>query len=131
VLALRERLRTIYARPLTAADMRSAKEREISAFRERYATLRDERWKGDTRYDRWVAAPINNASLLPFGLYDRWIPAFAAVFEKSGSQWPAFFEAVRRLSRLPKSERECRLTALASTLPTGQAESVACREARI
>jgi len=125
-LDLRERLRAIYARPGTPDEMRLAKSQEISAFRERYVTLRDEHWKGDKRYDRWVAASINNASLLPFGLYDRWIPAFAAVFEKSARQWPAFFEAVLKLSRLPKAERECRLSALSSTVPAAQLQSSGC-----
>ena len=50
----------------------TGKQREIAAFRTRYAQLAPAHWPDDHRYDAWVAAPINNAQLLPFGLYERW-----------------------------------------------------------
>lgn len=112
VLDLRERLRASYATPAGETAKRQAKAAEIDAFRRRYAELRDREWRGDRSYDAWVAAPINNASLVPFGLYDRWVSAFAALFARSGSDWRAFHAQVRLLSRLPQAERERRLEAL-------------------
>jgi predicted aminopeptidase len=112
VLDLRERLREVYTTQLGPADMRVAKRGEIAAFRERYARLRDREWNGDAYYDRWVDAPINNARLVPFGLYDRWVPAFARLFEQSGRHWPAFHTRIANLARMPKPQRDSLLSAL-------------------
>ena len=112
VLELRARLKALYASGQDAAAMTAAKQREIAAFRVRYAAWRDQHWPHEHRYDAWVAAPINNARLLPFGLYDRWKPAFAALFERVERSWPAFYAHVRALAREPKAQREATLQAL-------------------
>jgi len=106
VLDLRDRLKNVYASGVDAAAMEAGKQREIADFRTRYATWRAHDWPSDHRYDAWVAAPINNARLLPFGLYDRWTPAFAALFRQAEGQWPVFYASVRALSRLPQAQRE-------------------------
>ena len=105
ILDLRERLRALYVRDLPAEEKRAGKEREFEAFRERYRELRAG-WGKDDRYDRWVAQPANNARLVPFGLYDRWVPAFASLFESARRDWPAFYEAVRALARMDRDERK-------------------------
>ena len=112
VLDLRTRLATLYASGADAAAMEAGKQREIAAFRLRYAQWREREWPDDHRYDAWVAQPINNARLLPFGLYERWMPAFAALFDQAGAQWPAFYASVRALAREPKAQREQALQAL-------------------
>ncbi|WP_082582987.1 aminopeptidase [Frateuria sp. Soil773] len=112
VLDLRERLRTRYALGGGDAALAAAKQAEIAAFRVRYAQWRDAHWPGEHRYDAWVAAPINNARLLPFGLYDRWLPAFAALFRQAGRRWPAFYAQVCALAKQPAAQREAHLQAL-------------------
>jgi predicted aminopeptidase len=112
VLDLRERLKKLYASGADEEAMAQAKQREIDAFRTRYAMWRDQHWPNDHRYDKWVAQPINNATLLPFGLYDQWTPAFAALFKQAGGQWPAFYARVRALAKEPKAQRESTLRAL-------------------
>jgi predicted aminopeptidase len=109
VLDLRERLRTLYARELDAPAMREAKVNEIEAFRERYRHLRATEWKDDPGYDRWVDAPINNARLVPFGLYDHWVPAFGRLFAHANGDWTTFYGYVRALAYLPKDERDRQL----------------------
>ncbi|MEW9571040.1 aminopeptidase [Rhodanobacter sp. Si-c] len=116
VLDLRDRLKTLYASGADAGTMETGKQREIAAFRARYADWRDTHWPHDHRYDAWVARPINNARLLPFGLYDQWMPAFGMLFRESGGQWPAFYARVRALAREPKAKRDAALQAL-SPLP--------------
>jgi predicted aminopeptidase len=106
VLDLRDRLKAIYASGIDEAAMAAGKQYEIEGFRARYTQWRDREWPNDHRYDAWVKAPINNARLLPFGLYDQWTPAFAAIFARSGQQWPAFYASVRQLSRLAPAERK-------------------------
>jgi predicted aminopeptidase len=112
VLDLRERLKKLYASGVDATAMAQGKLRLIEDFRARYAAWRDHDWAGDHRYDHWVAQPINNATLLPFGLYDQWTPAFAALFKQVDEQWPRFYERVRALAKEPKPEREASLRAL-------------------
>lgn len=112
VLDLRERLKRLYASGVDQPTIEAGKQREIAAFRARYAQWRDRDWPGKHGYDAWVAAPINNARLVPFGLYDQWTPAFAALFKQSQGQWPAFYRRVRELSRQPKWQRDNLLAAL-------------------
>jgi len=114
VLGLRERLRKAYAKGGGDTALEAAKQAEIAAFRERYRQWREANWPDDHRYDAWVAAPINNARLLPFGLYDQWKPAFAALFRQSEGQWLVFYADVRRLAKLPKDERDRELRRLAA-----------------
>src|SRR5690242_14116609 len=114
VLDLRERLRQLYASGRDDAALARGKQAQIEAFRRRYAQWRDTHWPGDHRYDAWVAAPINNARLLPFGLYDRWTGAFAVLFDRAGRQWPAFYAQVRALAGQPKAQRDRTLDALAA-----------------
>jgi predicted aminopeptidase len=112
VLDLRERLKKLYASGVGEQAMAEGKQREIEDFRKRYAAWRDANWPKDHRYDKWVAQPINNATLLPFGLYDQWKPAFAVLFKQAGGQWAPFFERVRALAKEPKAKREGLLRAL-------------------
>ncbi|WEN14396.1 aminopeptidase [Rhodanobacter sp. AS-Z3] len=105
VLNLRARLKALYANGGGEQVMEARKQREIAAFRADYAQWRDRRWPQDHRYDAWVAAPINNARLLPFGLYRQWLPAFAGLFERSGKSWPAFYASVRQLARQSSAQR--------------------------
>lgn len=112
VLDLRKRLRVLYASTRDVEALRAGKARELDAFRARYAALRDGEWHGEPRYDAWMAKPLNNARLVPFGLYDTWVPAFAALFEQAQHDWPRFHALVRELGALPREERERRLIAL-------------------
>jgi predicted aminopeptidase len=119
VLDLRARLGAIYGREATDLDKRAAKAHEIEEFRERFRRLRGT-WAGDTRYDEWVEAPINNARLVPFGLYDQWVPAFVDLFAQAHGEWKAFYANARELAALNKEERQRRLGALpAAGLPNG------------
>lgn len=105
VLASRERLFVLYRQPLSAEAMREAKAAEFERLRSEYRRLRDEQWQGQGLFDNWINTPINNAKLLPFGLYDLWVPAFAALFKRVNGDWLAFFAEVERIGRLPAEQR--------------------------
>ncbi len=109
VLASRARLEMLYASELPVAQMRAAKQAEFARLRRDYRALRDRQWGGDGRYDAWIAAPLNNAKLLPFGLYDRWVPAFARLFAEAGRDWPRFYRRAAALGRLPREQRDAAL----------------------
>ena len=112
VLASRARLEQLYASDLAADAMRAAKQAEFERLRQEYRTLREREWGGRGRYDAWVAAPLNNAKLLPFGLYDKWVEAFAALFAEVGGDWPRFYQRAAALGKLPTEARTRALEAL-------------------
>jgi predicted aminopeptidase len=115
VLDTRTRLERLYTLPLPADQMRQRKASEFERLRGEYRQLRDSRWAGDKRYDAWINAPMNNARLLPFGLYDQWVPAFAVLFRQEGGDWVKFYAAVEQLGALPVGERKAALKALAGS----------------
>ncbi|EJK98650.1 hypothetical protein PflQ2_0116 [Pseudomonas fluorescens Q2-87] len=119
VLDTRQRLETLYAQPLPAEKMRQRKAQAFERLRTDYKQLRDSQWAGDKRYDAWVYAPLNNARLLPFGLYDQWVPAFAALFKQANGDWAAFYSAVETLGKLPTDGRKAALEALAASKASG------------
>ena len=110
LLQTRERLAMLYATKLPPAELRRLKQAEFMRLRQDYRALRDGAWEGDRRFERWFAQPLNNATLLPFGLYDRWVPAFSAIFEQCAGDWPCFHQRVAELARLSSDEREARLS---------------------
>lgn len=105
VLAARERLRALYASSLPAETMRERKREEIERLRADYAQLRDGQWQGNAMFDGWMSGEINNAKLLPFGLYHRWVSAFAALFVQQGGDWPSFYVDVEKLAHLDATAR--------------------------
>lgn len=113
VLSLRDRLRKLYASDLPADAMRQRKREEIERLRAQYASLRDTQWHGDTAYDDWMNADINNAKLLPFGLYHRWVAAFAALYTEHGGDWPAFYAAAASIGHAAPAVRAQALLRLA------------------
>ena len=114
ILDTRQRLEKVYAQPLAADAMRAAKAAEFERLRRDYRQMRDSQWAGDKRYDAWINLPMNNARLLPFGLYDQWVPAFAALFRQEGGDWLKFYAAVERMGALPVEQRKVALRQLES-----------------
>jgi predicted aminopeptidase len=112
VLATRNQLRTLYASHRSENEKRQLKQAAFATLRARYRALRQGPWRDHDDYDAWMAQPLNNATLLPFALYDTQVPAFAALFEQEHERWPAFFQAVRKLSRLPPPRRQAAIAAL-------------------
>lgn len=105
VMDARERLRALYASGVTPEAMREGKRAEIERLRAGHEVLKRDSWGGYAGYDGFFAQPINNARLLPFGLYDEWTASFAALFERSGREWGAFYEAAARLGEEPPERR--------------------------
>ena len=106
VLSLRDHLQKLYASGSPADAKRLRKRQEIEKMRADYARLRDTQWHGDPAYDDWMNSEINNAKLLPFGLYHRWVAAFAALYTQHGSDWPAFYSAVGNIGHASAATRE-------------------------
>lgn len=114
VLQTRQALQTLYAQELPADTLRQRKAQTFERMRDQYRLLRDQHWAANTRFDPWINSPMNNAKLLPFGLYDQWVPAFAALFQQSGNDWQTFYAAVEHLAKLPLPARKTALRQLAA-----------------
>ena len=113
LLTTREDLARLYAQPLAPAAMRAAKARRFAQLRSDYQRLRaTPAWREDRRFDGWMQQPLNNARLVPYGLYEQWVPAFAALYRQHPGNWPAFFHRVQLLGERPAKEREQALQAL-------------------
>jgi predicted aminopeptidase len=112
VIAARRELAQLYSLPLSPQTLRERKAQAFSRLRSDYQTLRDQQWNGAGDYDGWFARELNNASLLPVGLYDEWVPAFSALFAQSGRDWSRFHSACAKLGRLDAVERRQRLAEL-------------------
>ena len=125
--ATRARLAAIYeqnkAPALDGQALAAMKNEAMQRFRADYAALR-ERWLNPpgggapqastaqvAGYDRWVAQ-ANNASFAAQAAYDELVPAFEALFEREGRNWPRFYDAVRQLTQQPQPERHQALRAL-------------------
>ncbi|WP_160105900.1 aminopeptidase [Pseudomonas izuensis] len=119
VLNTRARLEKLYTLPLPPEQMRQRKAAEFERLRVEYRHLRDNQWAGDKGYDAWINAPMNNARLLPFGLYDQWVPAFSALFKQVGGDWVRFYAQVERVGALPVEERKAALKVLVESSISG------------
>ena len=110
VLATRKKLKALYASDLSDAVKLQRKQQTFAEMRREYEHLRDTAWHGYDSYDHWFDTPLNNAKLLPFGLYDRGVPAFSALFKQCGGDWTRFYAAVRRIGNEPAKQRDAFLS---------------------
>lgn len=105
-LATRGKLKALYASDVADAVKRERKARIFADMHRDYEHLRNTAWHGYAAYDRWFDTPPNNAKLLPFGLYDRGVPAFAALFKRCNGDWTRFYAEVRRIGNEAASQRD-------------------------
>jgi len=121
LLKFRTRLEVLYASPLSANQMRTAKARDFAALRAEYAELRQQ-WGGYDGYDIWFAQDLNNAHLASVVLYNQYVPAFQQLLANMQGDLPEFYRQARTLSHLPTAERVARLVvnsdAQTGTAPT-------------
>jgi predicted aminopeptidase len=114
LLRYRDRLEALYRSKGSADDKRAGKRTLFAELQGEYRHLRAS-WGGFAGYDRFFAQELNNANLASIGAYNALVPAFDALLAQNGGDLPRFYEAVRKLAALPKTEREAALRALALT----------------
>lgn len=104
LLQTRNALEALYASPL-ADDAKRRRKAELFAALKADIEQRVAQAKAGPGYLRFLATGMNNAKLLPFGLYHQWRPAFEALFELEGRDWPRFHAAVKALTQLDAESR--------------------------
>lgn len=111
MLQARTELVALYRSPLTDTAKRTGKLEVFARLKADVERLSAEAQAGPS-YLRFFATPMNNAKLLPFGLYHQWQGAFGVVFEQQGRDWPRFHAAVKALAQLDAAERQRQLQSL-------------------
>jgi len=112
VIKYRAELAAFYDRPGQLEEKRAGKRRLFSEMEDEYLALKIS-WGGFAGYDRLFARGANNALLASVASYAELVLAFRALLAKKQGDLAAFYDAVRDLERLEKSERDARLAALA------------------
>jgi predicted aminopeptidase len=105
----RELLQQLYASDLSDTAKAERKATLMAALRADYVALKSGPWGGYAGYDGWFAR-ANNASFGVLAAYDELVPAFEALFDRCGGDFPRFYGAVQGLAALPKAERRAKLT---------------------
>jgi predicted aminopeptidase len=98
VTRARARLEAVYAGAAPDDDKRRRKREELERLRQDLGLPPE--------------AELNNARLLPYGLYHQWVPAFARLFAQQGGDWHAFHRAVGELAGFDAEARRERLERL-------------------
>jgi len=78
------------------------------AFNKMYSDYRNLQkiWNGCTAYDSWFASPMNNARLIPFGVYYDHVPAFTNMITAAGGDMKTFYAMAGKLSKKSPEERD-------------------------
>ncbi len=134
IMATRERLKTLYEderteegklkavkkkRAVPPEQLREQKQQLLSRLQQEYMQLKAQ-WGGNTAYDDWFAAPVNNAQLNSVAAYYDLVPAFERLLAQNGGDLEKFYNAADQLAKQPRTERVRRLRTLASAA-TGSA----------
>ena len=110
ILDSRDKLAALYDQPIPDKEKRLAKARIFDEMRQSYETLKTQ-WGGYDGYDHWMNAPFNNAKIATVSLYAENVPEFQALLAKLDDNLPRFYDAVKKLSKLPKEQRDAALAA--------------------
>ncbi len=89
--------------------LQQLKERLFAVLKADFARLRQR--LDYPNFDNWFKSDLNNASLVLFADYNRWVPAFKQLRAQSGS-WAEFYAKVQQLADLDRIARDERLQEL-------------------
>ncbi|SFE37299.1 aminopeptidase [Nitrosomonas sp. Nm166] len=105
VLKHRRRLQELFQLNISDIEKRTQKARIFAELREEFLRLKAEKAEL-SNYDQWFAQPLNNALLATVSIYNQLLPAFQAILQQNDQDMGRFFDAVMKISRLPKNERD-------------------------
>lgn len=115
ILDYRGRLDELYRSDLPRESKLERKAAIIAALEQRYAQM-TQAWDGYHGYRRWFAEDLNNAHFAVIAAYHDRVPAFQALLARHDGDLPAFYEAVRKLSKMPAEQRNAQLDELEAGL---------------
>lgn len=114
ILTYRQKLEKLYDQNIPDPIKRQKKRETFVDMKKEYQTLK-KKWGGYTGYDLWFSKPLNNARLVPIGVYHDFVPAFNKILARENGDLKAFYDSCRALAGENKTERRRRLTSILST----------------
>ncbi|MBX9893994.1 MAG: aminopeptidase [Nitrosomonas sp.] len=100
----RKHLQDLFQSDLSEAEKRAGKARIFDELRGEFADLKTNDPELSL-YDSWFSQPLNNALLATVSIYSQLVPAFQAILVQNDQDMNKFFDAVTKISKLPKEER--------------------------
>jgi predicted aminopeptidase len=105
ILDCRNRLGILYKSDASDEIKQAEKEKEFIRLKAEYGRLK-ESWGGYGGYDLWFGRPLNNARLIPIATYSDHVPVFNELLRTLGNDLPLFYSECKKLTHLPKLERD-------------------------
>ena len=93
-----DKMEILFAENFPDSEKLQKKQQLFNELRENYMSRKEEFQV--LSYGSWFAKKLNNSHLLAVQRYNSQVEKFSLLFEENGQQWPQFFEAVRKLSKL-------------------------------
>ncbi len=109
LLKYKKRLEVLYQSSQSDTQKQQGKAQIFTELKAEYEAIKIERWDGFKGYDRYFSQSLGNAHLGSVATYNDKVPGFLALANQYGNNLPAFFEAVKSLSKLDKPERDALL----------------------
>ncbi|HVY05066.1 MAG TPA: aminopeptidase [Burkholderiales bacterium] len=110
VMKYRAELGRVYALPIPDEEKRRKKVETFAALKAEYQTIKAS-WGGYSGYDRFFSDDLNNAHLVPVATYSELVPGFRHLLAENGGDFHRFYEAVKKLGKLPEEKRHAILKA--------------------
>ncbi len=104
VLKYQQRLKSLYATDLSDAAKRLAKHQTFADLGAEYQAVKTS-WGGFSGYDRWFGQDLNNAHLASIAIYTELVPAFQKLLQQAQGDFVRFYDAVKRVAKMPKDAR--------------------------
>lgn len=101
LLATRDALKHEFA---TSTDPATTKRACFTQMNKRYEAIR-QHWRGDSRYDRYFALPMNNARLNSVATYFDLVPEFERLLDACKSDPETFFARLEAMKSMNKKQR--------------------------
>jgi len=108
VMKYRNLLDKLYRSDISESRKRESKRQIFSDLQQDYTQLKAS-WGGFSGYDHWLPPEANNASLASVATYTQLVPEFQALLAKNDGDLARFYQVVKEIAGLPKSERDARL----------------------
>jgi predicted aminopeptidase len=107
----RQRLEEVFGSDIGDDEKRKQKALVIASLKQSYQRMKEEKWGGYSGYDQWFNEPITNAHFVLVATYEELVPAFQALYAKSGSL-KKFYADVKALAKQDKLKRHEQLALL-------------------
>tara|TARA_R110002072_G_scaffold89232_3_gene199839 strand:+ start:17945 stop:18955 length:1011 start_codon:yes stop_codon:yes gene_type:complete len=108
ILTAREELKILYGSDLSLEQKLRQKSVVIAGLKSTYRSRQAE-WSAGNEFAHWIEQDLNNAHLGAIGAYQQLVPGFSEMLAQS-DDLKLFFERVKALAQLPRTDRDRALT---------------------